>query len=134
MSGPTCPTRPLIPDGQSGDYLDPTTGELLPTWDEALDRLDADEDAEPLHVLRFGAQVDVQGIVAGSPDAHKRIGYLTKYLTKSLGAPSTPPMSTTTPAVITPPGWSRRCATNPARPPAPTGSATASSPRVPNPA
>ncbi|MFI6888063.1 replication initiator [Streptosporangium canum] len=78
------------PDGQSGDYLDPATGELLPTWDEALDRLDADETAEPLHVLRFGAQVDVQGIMAGSPDAHKRIGYLTKYLTKSLGDPLDP--------------------------------------------
>ncbi|MEV4249145.1 replication initiator [Streptosporangium canum] len=78
------------PDGQSGDYLDPATGELLPTWDEALDRLDADEEADPLHVLRFGAQVDVQGIVAGSPDAHKRIGYLTKYLTKSLGDPLDP--------------------------------------------
>ncbi|GHH65144.1 hypothetical protein GCM10017673_08680 [Streptosporangium violaceochromogenes] len=73
------------PDRQSGDYLDPDTGELLPTWDEALDRLDADDDAEPLHVVRFGAQVDVQGVLAGSPDAHRRIGYLTKYLTKSLG-------------------------------------------------
>ncbi|MER5323574.1 replication initiator [Streptosporangium roseum] len=70
--------------------LDPATGALLPTWDEALDRLDADEDAEPLHALRFGAQVDVQGIVAGSPDAHKRIDYLTKYLTKSLGDPLDP--------------------------------------------
>ncbi|WP_433248623.1 replication initiator [Streptosporangium sp. CA-135522] len=78
------------PDGQAGDYLDPATGELLPTWDQALDQLDADDDAEPLHVLRFGAQVDVQGIVAGSPDAHKRIGYLTKYLTKSLGDPLDP--------------------------------------------
>ncbi|MFI6800139.1 replication initiator [Streptosporangium canum] len=81
------PDEASYPDGQSGDYLDPATGELLPTWDEALDRLDADDEAEPLHVLRFGAQVDVQGIVAGSPDAHKRIGYLTKYLTKSLGDP-----------------------------------------------
>ncbi|MER5425153.1 replication initiator [Streptosporangium roseum] len=77
-------------DGQTGDYLDPVTGELLPTWDEALDQLDQDEAAEPLHVLRFGDQVDVQGIVAGSPDAHKRIGYLTKYLTKSLGDPLDP--------------------------------------------
>ncbi|WP_434096205.1 replication initiator [Streptosporangium roseum] len=77
-------------DGQTGDYLDPATGELLPTWDEALDELDQDDEAEPLHVLRFGDQVDVQGIVAGSPDAHKRIGYLTKYLTKSLGDPLDP--------------------------------------------
>ncbi|MEV7011148.1 replication initiator [Streptosporangium sp. NPDC051022] len=73
------------PDGQTGDYLDPATGELLPTWHEALDRLDTDDEAKPLHVMRFGAQVDVQGLLAGSPDAHKRIGYLTKYLTKSLG-------------------------------------------------
>ena len=51
-SGPSGPTwrRGAYPDGQSGDYLDPATGELLPTWDEALDQLDADEDAEPLHV------------------------------------------------------------------------------------
>nr|WP_309298420.1 replication initiator [Streptosporangium carneum] len=75
----------LSPDGQAGDYLDPATGELLPTWEEALDRLDQHEEAAPLHVVRFGAQVDVQGVIAGSPDAHKRIGYLTKYLTKSLG-------------------------------------------------
>ncbi|MEV4097259.1 replication initiator [Streptosporangium saharense] len=73
------------PDGQAGDYLDPVTGELLPTWDQALDHLDADDQAEPLHVIRFGAQVDVQGLLAGSTDAHRRIGYLTKYLTKSLG-------------------------------------------------
>ncbi|GAA3443331.1 replication initiator [Planomonospora venezuelensis] len=73
------------PDGQTGDYLDPATGELLPTWDEALDRLDADEDAEPLHVLRFGDQVDVQGVLAGTPDADQCIRYLSKYLTKSLG-------------------------------------------------
>ncbi|WP_440070395.1 replication initiator [Streptosporangium sp. OZ121] len=78
------------PDGQAGDYLDPATGELLPTWDEALDQLGTDEAAEPLHVVRFGAQVDVQGLVARSPDAHKRIGYLTKYLTKSLGDPLDP--------------------------------------------
>jgi len=78
------------PDGQSGDYLDPETGELLPTWDEALDHLGQDDEAEPLHVVRFGPQVDVQGIVAGSPDAHKRIGYLTKYLTKNLGDPLDP--------------------------------------------
>ncbi|MFF5206625.1 replication initiator [Streptosporangium sp. NPDC000396] len=72
-------------DGQTGDYLDPATGELLPTWDQALDQLDQDDEAEPLHVVRFGDQVDVQGILAGTPNAHKRIGYLTKYLTKNLG-------------------------------------------------
>jgi hypothetical protein len=73
------------PDRQSGDYVDPVTGELLPTWDQALDRLDADEDAEPLHVIRFGDQVDAKGVLAGTPDADQCIRYLSKYLTKSLG-------------------------------------------------
>ena len=119
------------PDGQAGDYLDPATGELLPTWDEALDRLDQDEAAEPLHVVRFGAQVDVQAVIAGSPDAHKRIGYLTKYLTKSLGDSLTPMTPVTGHAVTTPPAWSRRCATNPARLPVRTGCGTACSPEGP---
>ncbi|GGL23610.1 replication initiator [Planomonospora parontospora] len=78
------------PDRQAGDYLDPVTGELLPTWDQALDRLDADEEAEPFHVLRFGVQVDVQGVLAGTPDADQCIRYLGKYLTKSVGECHTP--------------------------------------------
>src|SRR5690606_25223819 len=41
-------------DVQAGGYVDPTSGELLPTWDQALDALDADPDAEPAHVVRFG--------------------------------------------------------------------------------
>ena len=64
----------------SGHYLDPATGELLPTWDEALDAIGDDD--EPLHVARFGAEFDAQGVIAGSPDANRCIGYLTKYLTK----------------------------------------------------
>jgi hypothetical protein len=67
----------------SGNYLDPTTGELLPTWDQALDAI-GDQD-EPLHVARFGATFDAQGVLAGSKDANRCIGYLTKYLTKHLG-------------------------------------------------
>nr|WP_236004042.1 helitron helicase-like domain-containing protein [Nonomuraea antri] len=62
-------------------YLDPATGEVLPTWDQALDATD-----EPLHVLRFGDQIDVQGVLAGTPDADQCIRYLSKYLTKSLSA------------------------------------------------
>jgi len=68
----------------SGGYCDPTTGEPLPTWDEALDQIDVDPGAEPAHVVRFGRQLDMQGIIAGSPDADRRVGYLTKYLTKSI--------------------------------------------------
>ena len=62
--------------------LDPATGELLPTWDDALDAI-ADDD-EPLHVARFGPKSDAQGVLAGSKDAGRCIGYLTKYLTKHI--------------------------------------------------
>ena len=69
-------------DAESGNYCDPVTGEVLTTWDEALDELD---DAEPLHVVRFGPQVDAQGVIAGSEDANRCLRYLAKYLTKSIG-------------------------------------------------
>ena len=65
-------------------YVDPDLGVTLPTWDEALDDLDADPAAKPGHVVRFGKQLDLQGIVASSGDADRRVGYLTKYLTKSI--------------------------------------------------
>jgi len=64
----------------SGNYLDPATGEVLPSWDQALDAI-GDED-EPQHVARFGQRFDAQGVIAGSRDANRCIGYLTKYLTK----------------------------------------------------
>jgi Replication initiator protein, pSAM2 len=67
----------------SGNYLDPATGEVLPTWDQALDAI-GDQD-DPLHVTRFGAKFDAQGVIAGSRDTKRCIGYLTKYLTKQLG-------------------------------------------------
>jgi hypothetical protein len=67
----------------SGNYLDPATGEVLPTWDQALDAI-GDQD-EPWHVARFGERFDAQGVLAGSRDANRCIGYLTKYLTKHLG-------------------------------------------------
>jgi hypothetical protein len=78
------------PDGElpawhepSGRYIDPATGELLPAWDEALDALGPND--EPPHVVRFGPRFDAQGVLAGSKDAGRCIGYLTKYLTKHLG-------------------------------------------------
>jgi hypothetical protein len=70
-------------DEHTATYLDPDTGEVLPTWGEALDAI-GDQD-EPLHVARFGARFDAQGVIAGSRDASRCIGYLTKYLTKHLG-------------------------------------------------
>jgi hypothetical protein len=68
-------------DEHSGNYLDPATGEVLPTWDQALDELGD----QPLHVARFGYRFDAQGVLAGSKDAARCIGYLTKYLTKQVG-------------------------------------------------
>jgi hypothetical protein len=64
----------------SGNYLDPATGEILPTWDQALDAIGPDD--EPLHVARFGPKFDAKGVLAGSRDSARCIGYLTKYLTK----------------------------------------------------
>jgi hypothetical protein len=72
----------------TGRYLDPATGELLPTWDEALDAIGPRD--EPVHVARFGSKFDAQGVLAGSRDSARCIGYLTKYLTKQLGACHTP--------------------------------------------
>ena len=70
-------------DEHTATYLDPGTGEVLPTWDQALDAIgDGDE---PLHVARFGTRFDAQGVLAGSKDASRCIGYLTKYLTKHVG-------------------------------------------------
>jgi hypothetical protein len=70
---------------EEGGYVDPS-GWLLPTWDEALDQLDSDMDPEPAHVVRFGDQDDLQGLLAGTPDADRRVGYLCKYLTKDIAA------------------------------------------------
>ncbi|MGH3447521.1 MAG: replication initiator, partial [Nocardioidaceae bacterium] len=74
-------TLPVWLDGAG--YVDPDSGEVLPTWDEALDALD-EQDAGPAHVLRFGSQLDMAGLLAGSEDANKAVGYLCKYLTKSV--------------------------------------------------
>ena len=70
-------------DESTGGYLDPATGEVLPTWDQALDAIGPDD--EPWHVARFGDRFDAQGVLAGSKDAARCIGYLTKYLTKQVG-------------------------------------------------
>jgi hypothetical protein len=69
---------------EEGGYVDPHDGWLLPTWEEALDFVDGDMDGEPAYVLRFGDQDDLQGLLAGTPDADRRIGYLCKYLTKDV--------------------------------------------------
>ncbi len=68
-------------------YCDPDTGVMLPTWRQALDHLDADPDAGPVHVMRFGAHHDIAGIIAPSADADRAVRYLAKYLTEAIGDP-----------------------------------------------
>ncbi|HET9647919.1 MAG TPA: replication initiator [Microlunatus sp.] len=74
-----------LPVWADGDYIDPDTGVVLPTWTEALDT--ADTDGRPAHVVRFGDQSDMKGIIAPSEDADRAIRYLTKYLTKAIADP-----------------------------------------------
>jgi Replication initiator protein, pSAM2 len=50
-------------------YLDPATGEFLPTWDQALDAIGPGD--RPLHVARFGPKFDAKGC---SPDHATRPG------------------------------------------------------------
>lgn len=59
-------------------FVDPHTRRALTTWEDA-------EVDEPAHVVRFGRQVHSKGILGGSEEAGRHIGYLTKYLTKSIG-------------------------------------------------
>ncbi|MBT8226068.1 MAG: hypothetical protein HKP61_13860 [Dactylosporangium sp.] len=80
-------------DDQARAYIDPHTRQPLPTWAEALDTIDDNQgdhdnqgDAEPVHVVRFGQQTDIKGVLGGTPEADTLIGYLTKYLTKTVDA------------------------------------------------
>jgi hypothetical protein len=70
-------------DELRGGYLDPGTGEPLP-----MGRGDGPPrcgpDAQPSHVVRFWPQLHAQGVLSGSPDADRCIGYLVKYLAKSI--------------------------------------------------
>ena len=79
-------------------YIDPDTGQVLPTWGQALDELDADPDAVPAHVLRFGSQLDIKGLLAGSADADRAVRYLCKYLTKAIADTYSPDQAPADPA------------------------------------
>jgi len=68
----------------AGGYIDTGTGEVLPTWSEAVDALPTGDGAEPSHVVRFGEQVHAQGVLSGTPDAKRCVRYLVKYLNKSI--------------------------------------------------
>ncbi len=67
-------------DSRVKAFTDPDTDAPLPTWEQACEEL-----TEPAHVVRFGAQVHVKGILGGTEEAGRHVGYLTKYLTKSVG-------------------------------------------------
>jgi hypothetical protein len=66
-------------DTRAKTFIDPNTGTPLPTWDQACADLTA-----PTHVVRFGPQVHVKGVLGGTEEAGRHLGYLTKYLTKSI--------------------------------------------------
>ncbi|TDE12699.1 replication initiation protein [Jiangella asiatica] len=83
----TDPAAMPVWDELAHAYADPQTGALLPSWDAALDEINDDPAAMPAHVIRAGSQVDIQGVIAGTPLADRVIGYLTKYLTKSITDP-----------------------------------------------
>jgi hypothetical protein len=61
-------------DTRAKAFTDPDTGAALPTFDQACQEL-----TEPAHVIRFGSQVHVKGILGGTEEAGRHIGYLTKY-------------------------------------------------------
>jgi hypothetical protein len=66
-------------DARAKAFTDPDTGTPLPTWEQACTDL-----TKPAHVVRFGAQVHVKGILGGTEEANRHVGYVTKYLTKSV--------------------------------------------------
>jgi len=55
----------------SRSYVDPLTGEALPTWEEALDAIG--EHDEPWYVVRFGTKFDAQGVLGCAGMAADRI-------------------------------------------------------------
>ena len=122
---------------ESGQYVDPDTGEVLPTWDQAVEELE-----EPVHVVSFGKQLDIKGILGGSADSARAVRYLCKYLTKSIAATYTNPESDgdrePSDAESELSGISTGCTSTsggfPAPPPARTGCATESSRPTPAPA
>ncbi|MEE6257973.1 replication initiator [Plantactinospora sonchi] len=77
--------RPPVWDEPAEAWVDPDTRQPLATWGEALDAIDSDPDAEPVHVVRFGKQVDARGVMPGTDDAARTIRYITKYITKATG-------------------------------------------------
>jgi hypothetical protein len=74
--------RPPAWDIDQAAWVDPDTRTPLTSWADALDAIDTDPAAQPVHVVRFGDQVDARGVNAGTEDAERTIRYITKYITK----------------------------------------------------
>ncbi|XVV07823.1 replication initiator [Actinosynnema sp. CA-248983] len=66
-------------DMRAKGFVDPGTNRPLTTWADAVADLDT-----PAHVVTFGSQVHSKGILGGTEESGRHIGYLTKYLTKSI--------------------------------------------------
>ncbi|WP_254190032.1 helitron helicase-like domain-containing protein [Nocardia noduli] len=66
-------------------FVDPDNGRPLTSWDDALDVINSVDDIEPAHTVRFGGQSKPVQILAGTPEMDRKVAYLTKYLTKSVG-------------------------------------------------
>ncbi|GAA1993442.1 hypothetical protein GCM10009754_85890 [Amycolatopsis minnesotensis] len=67
-------------DMRSKSFVDPETEDALTDWDDAIEAVET-----PAHVVTFGRQVHSKGILGGTEESGRHIGYLTKYLTKSTG-------------------------------------------------
>jgi hypothetical protein len=78
------PDHQPVWDHHARTFVDPDTRRPLTPWDEALQALGDDEMAGPAHVVRFGPQINSKGMLGGTEEAARHIGYLTKYLTKSI--------------------------------------------------
>jgi hypothetical protein len=57
-------------DTRAKAFTDPDTGTPLPTWEQACQDL-----TEPTHVAQFGEQAHVKGILGGTEEAGRHIGY-----------------------------------------------------------
>lgn len=62
-----------IPVWTGSEYADPDTGEVLPTWREAVANL-----RSPAHLMRLGDQFEMRGIIAPSAEADRAVRYLCK--------------------------------------------------------
>ncbi|MEU6829322.1 replication initiator [Nocardia beijingensis] len=76
------PDRVPLWDRAQRTFVDPDTRQPLQSWDDALAEIGPDDD--PAHMAVFGSQMDIRGVLGGTEEAKRHIGYLCKYLTKSV--------------------------------------------------